>query len=325
MDAVTVVAAVRHGLAASLFVLACSCAASVAPEEPSARLVMAYFEGAYPSPGDGLHLATSHDGLAWDEVDGGEVVFRPTVSAGFRDPSLVRGPDGTFHMVWTAARDAVGYAQSRDLRHWSRERLVPVMTHEPAVTNTWAPELFFDEASERFLLLWASTIRGRFPATEGTGDEGFDHRIYGAWSDDASAWGESFLFYDPGFGVIDATLVREDDGYAMYVKRETRTPLTKWIYVTRAPTLEGPWSAPSEPLTGSFSEGPSVVRLDGRWLLYFDRYALLRYGVAESELGTTFVDRSRDAIFPTDARHGCVLALPGDLLLAEEAPAAAPR
>ena len=83
-----------------------------------------------------------------------------------RDPSLLRGPDGVYHLVWTTGwrkDQGFGYAQSKDLVHWSPQQFIPVMEHEPTTVNVWAPELFYDEPNEQFIIIWASTIPGRFP------------------------------------------------------------------------------------------------------------------------------------------------------------------
>ena len=80
-----------------------------------------------------------------------------------RDPSICQAPDGTFHMVWTSSWTdrIIGYASSRDLIHWSEQRAIPVMMHEPTAHNCWAPELFYDEPSQTYYIFWATTIPGR--------------------------------------------------------------------------------------------------------------------------------------------------------------------
>ena len=68
-----------------------------------------------------------------------------------RDPSLLRGPDGTFHLVWTTGwkgDQGFGHSSSADLVHWAPQQFVPVMQHEPTTVNVWAPELFYDEYAE---------------------------------------------------------------------------------------------------------------------------------------------------------------------------------
>ena len=63
--------------------------------------LFAYFKG---NGEDGMHLAHSEDGLTWRALKHDSAFFKPTVGAEklTRDPSIVRGSDGTYHMVWTA-------------------------------------------------------------------------------------------------------------------------------------------------------------------------------------------------------------------------------
>jgi Beta-xylosidase len=108
---------------------------------------------------DGVHLAYSRDGISWSALNGGRAVITPaitgagrgwqewnTTAALMRDPSILRGPDGVFHLVWTVAwtDHGIGVAHSRDLIHWSTQTRVPVMEHEPDALNAWAPDLFYD-------------------------------------------------------------------------------------------------------------------------------------------------------------------------------------
>ena len=113
------------------------------------RYIFSYFKG---NGEDGLHLAYSEDGLAWRALNDDKPFFHPTVGKEklTRDPSIVRGPDGMYHMVWTAGwnEQGFGYAESRDLITWTHERYVPVMSNEPTAMNTWAPEIFYDSLKD---------------------------------------------------------------------------------------------------------------------------------------------------------------------------------
>jgi hypothetical protein len=91
---------------------------------------------------DGLHLAHSRDGLKWFALNGDRSFLTPTVGTKLiRDPSIARGPDGMFHMVWTTGwwDRGIGVAHSRDLVTWSDQQFLPVMGHEPEAVNCWAP------------------------------------------------------------------------------------------------------------------------------------------------------------------------------------------
>jgi hypothetical protein len=129
---------------------------------------------------DGLHLAWSTNGYRWQALNGDRSFLKPQVGASriMRDPCLAEGPDGTFHLVWTSAWTVekgklLGHACSKDLITWSEQQAVPVMENEPNTRNIWAPELFWDKAKARWLIFWSSTIPGKFPETDSTGDEGY--------------------------------------------------------------------------------------------------------------------------------------------------------
>jgi hypothetical protein len=285
---------------------------------PGQALIFTSFRG----DGDGLHLATSRDGYAWTALNGDRPVFQPKVGGGLvRDPNIVRGPDDRFHMVWTTGwtHSAIGYASSKDLLHWSDVRQIEVMKDENA-RNVWAPELFHDDANGRFLIFWASTIPGRFPETDATGDDGYNHRTYVTTTKDFQTFTPTKLFHDPGFNSIDSTIVRDGDRYAMFIKDETREPPAKNIRVAFADAPSGPFGAPSPPITGAYwAEGPSAIKLGDRWFVYFDRYVDHRYGLVTSPDLIHWTDESDRVSFPPGFRHGTVLLVPDAILAGLEA------
>jgi hypothetical protein len=195
---------------------------------PDTCYLFSYFTG---NGENGLHLAWSRDGYRWEALFGGEAILRPTVGDRplMRDPFLFRGPDGTFHLLWTTAWEGqvIGYASSRDLLHWSEQRALPVMAHEPETRNCWAPEAIWDPAQERFVVFWSSTVRGWFPETAGVSESDYNHRLYCATATpDFTALGPTRLFWDPGFSVIDAAFLLADDGRLfLIVKDETLKPV----------------------------------------------------------------------------------------------------
>jgi hypothetical protein len=80
-------------------------------------LLFATFQG---NGEDGLHLRWSRDGVNWEPIQNNRSFLQPTVGAKImRDPSLIRGPDGVFRMVWTSGwwEKTIGYASSKDLIH----------------------------------------------------------------------------------------------------------------------------------------------------------------------------------------------------------------
>jgi len=268
---------------------------------------------------DGLHLAYSFDGLNFKLLNNGKSFLTPKVGGKLmRDPCIIQGPDGIFHMVWTTSwnQKAIGYAHSRDLINWSQQKYIPVMEHEAKAMNSWAPEVFYDEAGKQFLIFWSTTIPGRFPETEKSGDNGLNHRIYYTKTKDFETFAPTKLFYDPGFNTIDATIVRDGRRYIMFIKDETRHPPKKNIRVTVSKEAEGPYGPASEPITGDYwAEGPSAIKIGDKWFVYFDKYRKGRYGAVVSKDLKNWEDISDSIHFPKGTRHGTIFRVPKPILI----------
>ncbi len=279
-----------------------------APEAQSGAFLFSYFRG---NGEDGLHLASSRDGCHWTALNQGRSFLAPQVGSKLmRDPSLVQGPDGDFHLVWTTGWGdrVIGYASSRDLVEWSPQQAIPVMTHESAARNAWAPELFYDEDQKQFLIFWSTTIPGRFPETDGSGDDGWNHRIYSTTTRDFKSFAPTRLFFDGGFNVIDATILKAGKQFCLIVKDETKTRVKKNLRIARSAHAEGPYLDVSAPISISWVEGPSAIQIGDEFLVYFDHYAAPQYyGALRSKDLVQWEDISQTVKFPEGARHGTVL------------------
>jgi hypothetical protein len=256
---------------------------------------------------EGLRLLYSTDGYHWNELN--QVWLKPDAGPGklMRDPSMVQGPDGTYHLVWTTGwrgDQGFGYARSKDLIHWSPQKFIPVMAHEPATVNVWAPELFWDEAENRFVIIWASTIPNRFP--RGIEDENNNHRMYYTTTRDFETFSDTRLFLDPGISVIDAVIVQQQkDRYALVLKDNTRP--NRNLKMAFGPSPLGPFTDVSPPFTGNFIEGPTVVKIKDEWLIYFDVYEKKIYGAMKTKDFKTFTDITREVQVPAGHKHGTIL------------------
>lgn len=275
--------------------------------------LFSYFKG---NGEDGLHLAYSDDGLVWQALNGGRSLLKPTVGKDrlMRDPQIISGPGGLFHMVWTTSwtDPVIGYATSKDLINWSEQRDITPMTLEPTARNIWAPELFYDADQRQYILFWATTIPGRFPETDKSGDNGLNHRVYLTTTKDFHTFTPTRIFYDQGFSVIDATIVKDRHRYVMFFKDETRWPMAqKNIHLAISKKAAGPYGAPSLPITGEYwAEGPTAIKIGQRWIVYFDKYREHRYGAVASTDLQHWKDISAELQFPEGARHGTVLRVP---------------
>ncbi|SEJ30828.1 hypothetical protein SAMN04487995_4114 [Dyadobacter koreensis] len=254
---------------------------------------------------DGLHLAYSKDGYNWTDLGGS--FLKPEVGGKLmRDPSIVRAPDGVYHLVWTTnwkGDKGFGYANSKDLINWSKQEFIPVMDHEPDVVNVWAPELFYDDVTGRFIIIWASTIPFRFE--KGEEDEKNNHRMYYTTTKDFKDFSKAALFSDPGFSIIDAVIVRYVKGkYVLVLKDNTRP--NRNIKVAFSEKVLGPFEHVSAPFTGYLTEGPTVAKVGNDWLIYFDQYRNKTYGAVKTSDFKTFTDISKQVNIPKDHKHGTI-------------------
>jgi len=272
------------------------------------------FAGFKDNGRDGLHLAYSPDGYQWTALNNDSALLKPTVAKDklMRDPCIIRGADGRFHMVWTVSWNdkGIGYASSPDLLHWSEQQFLPVMAHEPEARNCWAPEITWDAKNKEYMIYWATTIPGRFLQGDTAGDDKYNHRLYYVITKDFNTFSKAKLLYDQGFNAIDATIQAQGGRYIMFLKDETRKPVQKNIRTASAASLTGPYSKPSAPITGSYwAEGPTAIKIGSDWIVYFDKYTQRTYGAVRSSDLKTWTDISDKVSFPKGTRHGTVFTV----------------
>lgn len=253
---------------------------------------------------DGLRFAYSLDGYHWDRIPG--VFLRPDVGNKImRDPSICRGPDGTWHLVWTTGwRDTngIGYAQSKDLMHWSEQQFIPGMEHERGVFNVWAPELFYDDQEKQFIICWASTIPGRFPDHLESSTN--NHRMYCTTTRDFKTFTSTRLFLEPGFSIIDCFILKDGERYVLLLKDNTRPQRN--IRAAFGDTPLGPWRDLSPSLTAQFTEGPSALKIGDDWLIYYEHYREKQYQALKTRDFETFTNVTSEMTFPKELKHGTV-------------------
>jgi len=258
---------------------------------------------------EGLRLLYSYDGYKWTDCN--KTFLQPKIGNQqvLRDPSMVQGPDGVFHLVWTSSwrgDKGFGYASSKDLVHWSEQQFIPVMQNEPGVVNVWAPELFYDDEQKQFLIIWASCIPGRFEKK--LEEDSNNHRLYITTTADFKTFTPATLFCDPGFSVIDAVIVkRKTKDYVLVLKDNTRPE--RDIKVAFASNAAGPYSNVSKPFSDNFTEGPSVVKLKKEWLIYYDSYRKKTYEAAVTSDFVTFKDATGSVTVPPGHKHGTIVTV----------------
>jgi hypothetical protein len=207
-------------------------------------------------------------------------------------------------MVWTTDwdDDGIGIAHSPDLINWSAQTYLP--SNLSGVANCWAPEIFYDDATGKYLIVWSSTL-------DGSGIDG--HRMYYISTEDFVTYTDTALFYDPGWTCIDGFIAKDGDRYAMILKDERNSG--KNVRITFSDSAAGPYDVPpSASITpgGLWVEGPSMIKVGSEWMLYYDAYTSGYIGGQSSPDLSTWTGQS--VSFPGATNHGTVFRVTQEIV-----------
>ena len=200
---------------------------------PYTGYAFSYFTG-NSIAGEKIYFAASrgNNALRWDELNGGQPVLDSKFGEmGLRDPFLIRSPEGDrFFLIATdlsigrngnwdrAQRQGSRYLEiweSTDLKTWSEQR--HVLVSPPTAGNTWAPEAYWDDDLQQYVVFWASKLY----AEDDPGHTGstYNKMLY-ATTRDFVTFSEAKIWQDVGSSRIDSTVIKEGDTYYRFTKDE---------------------------------------------------------------------------------------------------------
>ncbi len=264
-----------------------------------------------------LHVALSNDGRHWFPLNDNQPIWDHWM----RDPYVRRGPDGKWRVLSTGTekdydRKKTGpgclFFTSDDLIHWKVEGTLPLMkdvldeSGNILARNIWAPEWFYDEENEEYVLIWSSSFK----------DAGWkESKLWFSRTNDWKNFTPAKVFFEPSYSVIDGTLLKHDNTYYLFHKEEefgAKTGERRAIRVATSANLEGPYNIIDGYLNQGqivpvITEGPTIIKdpVKPGWILYYDYCMTNRFGSSYSpDLLNWKVEE--DVNFPADARHGCV-------------------
>jgi len=164
-------------------------------------------------------------------------------------------------------------------------------------------------------------VKGKFTETDRAAGQDYNCRIYCSTTKDFLYFSPTRLFYDPGYTVIDATVLQANGRFYLIAKDETLRPARKNLRMSVCDTIDGMYSDPEPPFTpkGLFVEGPSVIKIGAEYIVYFDAYIEKHYRAMSSPDLKTWRDVTSKMSFPDEGtpvrmRHGTVLAVPAKLV-----------
>ena len=267
---------------------------------PDAGYAAAYFKS--DSDEKIYQAATSgNDFFTFSPVNGGNAVITSTADTkGLRDPYILRSKDGDkYYMVatdlcigcgtgWGPAQSAgslkIEVWESTDLVTWSRTNgeNTGITVNQPAAGMTWAPEAYWDDDLQSYVVFFASRLYS--DASHTNSDNLYARMFYVLTRDFRTFTYPPTSWQDTGYARIDSTVTKIGDYYYRFTKNEEggaagTLEAGKDIFLERskvltAPTTASSWTAdPSTTWqlvdthmtsleTGQAGEGPEIVKLN---------------------------------------------------------------
>ncbi|HEX6361298.1 glycoside hydrolase family 43 protein [Actinophytocola sp.] len=291
-----------------------------------------YFTGEGTATGEQVYLAASrgNDPLRWDELNGRQPVLTSSLGdRGVRDPFIIRSPRGDrFYLLatdlrifgngdWDAAQrfgsKHIEVWESTDLVHWSAQRHVRVAPDTAG--NTWAPEAYWDRAIGAYVVFWASKLYAADDPGH-TGDT-YNRMLY-ATTTDFRTFSPPKVWIDPGYSVIDSTVVEHNGWYYRFTKDERSAgpdaPCGKFITEERSTRLrDTSYDLVADCIgSGAISrgEGPTVFKsnTENRWYQFIDEFGGRGYVPFQTtDLASGRWQPVANYALPASPRHGTVL------------------
>jgi hypothetical protein len=248
-------------------------------------------------------------------------------------PDICKGPDGKYYIAGNTndASPDINIWMSDDLISWKTfSTYTPKLQKTPdysyALQRIGAPKLFYDESSQQFVLTWHT------PHKDGTKEDPerywASQRTLYVLSKDLKTFSEApTRLFDWDMGTIDVLIRKVGNQYFAILKDETYPSLYwvtgKTIRIAKAPSLLGPYSEPSAPVSPNFREAPMLIPSpDGKiWYMYYEQYPGISYGLSIADningpwyqaSGYTFFSDWDKYSFPSSVRHGCMITISKD-------------
>ena len=248
--------------------------------------LFSHFREKWTPDGEQVYFALSRDGYRWEPLNGGSPVLCCDKGAGgCRDITFVKLQTGGYVVLATdlciARRmDGRGGVDWKDCNHngsrylslwrgddllrWGEQELVFFGREDFGCL--WAPEVFYDETRDEYLIHWGSTVA----------EDGFEHMsIYCCATKDFRRFSAPKLFFTKENEILDSHLAKIGDTYHLFYKNADRPAMN--MHAT-AKDLYGPYEndaafeayMASLGNAGAYEAPTTMVLPDGRWCLLLD-------------------------------------------------------
>lgn len=293
--------------------------------------------------GEWTAYALSRDGIHFHDLLGGNAVFNPEeharIEGGTRDAYICRKHDGSGYLMVTTDmanhksrtwnNHGIDLLTSDDLINWksvtfdfrkgaeifSDKEAPDVYKDFSTVNRVWAPQIFWNPNYR-----WPDGKRGGYfiyYSMLNSAEEKYDRMYYSYADESFTTLTKPRLLFDWGYATIDADInyLPSDGLYHMMIKKEGGKP---GLFTSTAPTLEGPWSLPSDDDYINFEgkkkcEGVSAFQLQGdsTWRIGYVEYSSrpVRYRICKADKYLSNFNSPRDIEGVEAPQHGSFMTL----------------
>ncbi|MDY0908626.1 immunoglobulin-like domain-containing protein [Microbacterium sp. CFBP9034] len=266
---------------------------------PDAGYAAAYFKA---DNDEKIYQAATagNDFFSFAPVNGGAPTIVSTAdTTGLRDPYVIRSAEGDkYYMIatdlcigctgdWGAAQSngslKIEVWESTDMKSWVRTngQNAGITINQPEAGMTWAPEAYWDDDLQSYVVFFASRLYNDVAHTSGPGHARMFYvltRDFKTFTYPPTTW------QDTGYARIDSTVTKIDDYYYRFTKNEDggaagTLEAGKDIFLERskvltAPTTQSSWTADPGTTwqltdtnmtrleTNQVGEGPEIVKLN---------------------------------------------------------------
>jgi len=263
-----------------------------------------------------LYYSVSKDGLHWTLLNDGQRIYED-----YRGhPDITLGHDGRYYLVGNVRNTGIIIWVSTDLIAWKEHRDVNVDLEKtpgfrPASGYQGAPKMYYDKTSRRYIITWHTPSADKDP----NAIEPFWScmRTLYVTSKDLKTFSDPKRLFSFDMATIDVIIRKEGQTYYAIIKDE-RYPDDSWptgktVRICSGPTVTGPYSKPSEPITPNFREAPNLIpKPDGKgWYLYYEQYPGIQYGCSTAPMleGPWYDVYILNYKVPENTRHGCMIPI----------------
>jgi hypothetical protein len=273
-----------------------------------------------------LYYSVSLDGLHWVALNGKKRVFDEYKG----HPDICKGHDGRYYIAGNTSDGSpdINIWVSADLITWEKHTTyTPDLKSTPdysyALQRIGAPKLYYDESIKQYIMTWHT------PHKEGSKEDperywASQRTLYVLSKDLKTFSDHPTRLFDWDMGTIDVIIRKIGQNYFAVLKDETYPTLFwvtgKTIRIAKSPSLTGPFSEPSAPVSPNFREAPMLIPSpDGNiWYLYYEQYPGVSYGLSIADnmngpwyqaSGYTFYSDWDKYSLPPSVRHGCMITI----------------